>query len=182
MDFLKHIFRRSRTSTATKGSEADQKLLEEYISCFKSRPKPTSTQMWAFARRVSNAHSWYKGTSFLPPGQPFWFFCDPGAGMDRYRNRDGSLQVTERPVTNTNSIGEVDGYFGAVSTARYGELYGCLSFAWHSRPLPVLSNYQGPLPGNAQTRAFYHPGSKRLSPIPAKVLKLGGAFASSIVH
>lgn len=53
-------------------------------------------QMQQFALFVSNAHSWYKHLPYLPPGEPFQFFLDPGAGMQLVVSSQGSVDATPR--------------------------------------------------------------------------------------
>lgn len=55
--------------------------LPQYRVLVRSLPQPTLVQMQQFALFVSNANSWYKHLLYLPPGEPFQFFLDPGAGM-----------------------------------------------------------------------------------------------------
>ena len=70
--------------------------LFQYASLVRNLPRPTPDQMLAFARYVSNAHSWYKHLPWFPPGAPFYFFLDPAAGMQRAVAPNGSVRVSVR--------------------------------------------------------------------------------------
>jgi hypothetical protein len=87
----------SLAETLTQGtSSQDRQLLERYVSAFDALPKPTPDQLRAFPKYVSSAHSWYKHLPLLPPGVPFNFYLDPGAGMQRTITSDGSVQIAVR--------------------------------------------------------------------------------------
>lgn len=70
--------------------------LPQYRVLVRSLPRPTLVQMQHFALFVSNANSWYKHLQYLPPGEPFQFFLDPGAGMQLAVSLQGSVDALSR--------------------------------------------------------------------------------------
>jgi hypothetical protein len=54
--------------------------MDEYLKIVSQLPLPTVAQTEAFAKHVTEAHSWYKHLPAFPPGQCFTFFLDPQAG------------------------------------------------------------------------------------------------------
>lgn len=54
--------------------------MDDYLKIVSQLPLPTVAQTEAFAKHVTEAHSWYKHLPAFPPGQLFTFFLDPQAG------------------------------------------------------------------------------------------------------
>jgi hypothetical protein len=166
---------RSRAPDTTEEDEAGEKQrLQEYVSLFRAFPKPTIDQMWAFAHHVSRAHSWYKHLPLLPPGSPFSFFCDPGAGMQRTIERDGSIQVLERH--------ERGFHYSWLPTPEYRTKFSCLAFA---RPrgtsVSLMQGGRHLVPSDNSAR-FYHPGKAQIMTVPTFIVRLGTSYVSALIH
>jgi hypothetical protein len=70
--------------------------LRRYLELASRLPRPTEGQIAAFVEHLCYAHSWYKHLPILPPGRPFHFFLDPGAGMSRVVRSDGQFGAQPR--------------------------------------------------------------------------------------
>lgn len=73
-----------------------QFTLKEYREALASEGPPTYGQIENFAHYVANAHSWYKHLPAFPPGAPFSFFLDPGAGYDTRLDGNGVVSFHAR--------------------------------------------------------------------------------------
>lgn len=66
--------------------------LARYFDLASRLPLPTHEQIEAYVKHIRKEHGWYKHLPILPPGRPFHFFLDPGAGMTRVVTH-GSLRM-----------------------------------------------------------------------------------------
>jgi len=95
--------------------------LAAYRRLVRDLPVPTRAQREAFPFYVAKAHSWYKRIQPLGPGEPFVFFLDPAAGLDRVERSNGSW---------TTAVREERGFHhAAISTQSYRDHFGHLAFA-----------------------------------------------------
>lgn len=95
--------------------------LDRYLELASRLPLPTREQVEAFAAHIRHAHSWYKHLPILPPGRPFHFYLDPGAGMTRVVREDGQLGVVGR-------TDETRYHYSWFSTDETRERFGFLSY------------------------------------------------------
>lgn len=95
--------------------------LDRYLELASRLPLPTREQVEAFAAHIRYAHSWYKHLPILPPGRPFHFYLDPGAGMTRVVREDGQLGVVGR-------TDETRYHYSWFSTDETRERFGFLSY------------------------------------------------------
>ena len=149
--------------------------LPQYRTLVRSLPKPTLVQMQQFALFVSNAHSWYKHLPYLPPGEPFQFFLDLGAGMQLAVNSQGSVDATPRA--------EPGFHYSWLPTAEYRARFGYLAY---SRSVGTSFSE---LLGDGTWRissdtapSVYDSSTRSLCPLPAPVLEAGRAFISGVAH
>jgi hypothetical protein len=150
-------------------------LLERYRAALSGVARPTPDQMRAFAQYVSNAHSWYKHLPMLPPGVPFNFYLDPGAGMQRTLTQHGAVEVSVR--TNRGF------HYSWLPTAEHRAKFGYLAFAQSRGTTVALQQASGDTLVPSDDRAsFYDPARAAILPIPDAVLAAGTAFVSGIVH
>jgi hypothetical protein len=93
--------------------------LPRYLEIASRLPLPTHEQIEAYIRYIHDEHSWYKHLPILPPGRPFHFFLDPGAGMTRVVREDGQFCV--KPRSDAERYHHA--WFSTVETrARFGHL------------------------------------------------------------
>jgi hypothetical protein len=131
--------------------------------------------MQQFAVFVSNAHSWYKHLPYLPPGEPFQFFLDPGAGTQRAISPQGSVNAIPR-----TECGE---HYSWLPTAEYRERFGYLAYSRSvGTATHVLSDDGTVLTESDVAPYVYDLTAHRLVQVPAKVLKAGRAFVSGVAH
>jgi hypothetical protein len=97
--------------------------LREYRTLVAHLPRPTEEQIRQFASYVAEAKSWYKHLPLFPPGEPFQFFVDPWAGLDRVLLEDGHV-VYIRRTANTPQF-----HYTWMTTEDYRSRFSCLSFA-----------------------------------------------------
>ena len=149
--------------------------LPQYRALVRSLPRPTLLQMQQFALFVSNAHSWYKHLPYLPPGAPFQFFLDPGAGMQLVVSSQGSVEATPRA--------EPGFHYSWLPTAEYRDRFGYLAY---SRSVGTSFSE---LLGDGTRRissdtapSVYDSSTQSLCPLPAPVLEAGRAFVSGVAH
>lgn len=76
--------------------ELHQLTLREYRDVLAPSGLPSDEQIERFIPYVANAHSWYKHIPPFPPGAPFWFFLDPGAGYETRLDAAGRVSYHER--------------------------------------------------------------------------------------
>ena len=149
--------------------------LPRYRVLVRSLPRPTLLQMQQFAVFVSNAHSWYKHLTYLPPGEPFQFFLDTGAGTQRAISPQGSVNAIPR-----TECGE---HYSWLPTAEYRERFGYLAYSRSvGTATHVLSDDGTVLTESDVAPYVYDLTARRLVQVPAKVLKAGRAFVSGVAH
>jgi len=64
--------------------------LTEYRQLLKTLPRPTNEQIEAFIKHVVHQHQWYSMIPITPPGIPFYFYLNNGAGINEIK--DGTEQ------------------------------------------------------------------------------------------
>ncbi|CAD5366931.1 hypothetical protein RA210_U10572 [Rubrivivax sp. A210] len=148
--------------------------LDEYRALTITLPRPTEAQMRAFAVFVSGAHSWYKHLPLYPPGAPFQFFLDPGAGMDLHV-RGTRVQAEPRLTRGF--------HYSWIPTAQYREQFGHLAF---SRSAGTTVYTQAPN-GTAtavgdDAPSVYDATSQSMRRLPHEVIAAGSAWVSGLVH
>lgn len=149
--------------------------LPRYRVLVRSLPRPTLLQMQQFAKFVSNAHSWYKHLPYLPPGLPFQFFLDPGAGMQRAISPQGSINAIPRT--------ECGKHYSWLPTAEYRKRFGYLAYSRSvGTAVHVLSSDGSRLTESDVAPYVYDFTARSLVQVPAKVLKAGRAFVSAVAH
>ena len=149
--------------------------LPQYRALVRSLPRPTLLQMQQFALFVSNAHSWYKRLPYLPPGAPFQFFLDPGAGMQLTVSLQGSVDA--RPYAKCGF------HYSGLSTAEYRDQFGYLAYSWTADPSFAQRFGRGPRRISSDTApSVYDSSTQSLCPLPAPVLEAGRAFVSGVAH
>jgi hypothetical protein len=100
-----------------------------YADLIAGLPLPTAGQTAAFARHVTNVHSWYKHLPTLPPGARFTFFLNPHACEQIERDGDGFV-VT--PIEE----GDYFRHGSRLSTADYRRRFGHWDY-WSTRFRPL---------------------------------------------
>jgi hypothetical protein len=100
---------------------APRMTLAAYRRLVRDLPVPNREQRDAFPFYVAKAHSWYKRIHPLGPGEPFVFFLDPAAGLDRVERSTGSWTTAVR--------GEQGFHHAAIPTQSYRDQFGHLAFA-----------------------------------------------------
>ena len=149
--------------------------LPQYRILVRSLPRPTLVQMQQFAQFVSTAHSWYKHLPYLPPGAPFQFFLDPGAGMQ--------LAITPQGSVDARSRAECGFHYSWVPTAGYRDQFGYLAY---SRSVGTSCSERLDdgtwLISSDVGSSVYDATTRRLCPLPAPVLEAGRAFISGVAH
>ena len=149
--------------------------LPQYRALVRSLPRPTLIQMQQFALLVSHAHSWYKRLPYLPPGAPFQFFLDPGAGMKLTVSRQGSVDARPHAKCGFHDSG--------LSTAEYRDQFGYLAYSWTADTSFAQRFGRGPRRISSDTAPFvYDFSTHSLCPLPAPVLEAGRAFVSGVAH
>ena len=96
--------------------------LEEYRGLVAEIPPPTDAQIRNFAVFVSDAKSWYKHIPVFGLGTPFYFFVDPGAGLDRIWVPGGVVTFRAR----TESTPQF--HYTWMTTEHYRARFGWLAF------------------------------------------------------
>ena len=149
--------------------------LPQYRVLVRSLPRPTLVQMQQFALLVSHAHSWYKRLPYLPPGAPFQFFLDPGAGMKLTVRPQGSVDA--RPHAKCGF------HYSGLPTAEYRDQFGYLAYSWIADTSFAQRFGDGPRRIRSDTAPFvYDVSTQSLCPLPAPVLEAGRAFVSGVAH
>lgn len=149
--------------------------LPQYRVLVKSLPRPSLLQMQQFAKFVSNAHSWYKHLPYLPPGEPFEFFLDPGAGMQLAVTRQGSVDAIPRTKCGF--------HYSWLPTAEYRDRFGYLAYSRSAgSTFSQLLKDGTCLISSDIGSAVYDPTAHSLLQLPAKVRNAGRAFVSGVAH
>ncbi|MBN1511066.1 MAG: hypothetical protein JXB13_03555 [Phycisphaerae bacterium] len=147
-------------------------------------PPPTAQQIQDFASFVSEAKSWYKHLPLLPPGEPFWFFIDPWAGLDRILGRRGQVVYVNR-TSETLQF-----HYTWMTTEDYRSRFGRLAFACAAGTelfLPVSvrltdnREIRGVLANNP-SRASVHTTEETEYRLPPEVLNAGTTRVTGVIH
>ena len=149
--------------------------LPRYRVLVRSLPRPTLLQMQHFAQFVSNAHSWYKHLPYLPPGEPFQFFLDPGAGMQLAVSPQGSVDAMPRA--------ECGFHYSWLPTAEYRDRFGYLAYSRSAgTSFSQLLGDRTWLISSDVGSSVYDPTAHSLFQLSAPVLTAGRAFVSGVAH
>jgi len=97
--------------------------LEHYRTLLADITPPTDEQIADFTLYVSGARSWYKHLRRLPPGEPFLFYIDPWAGMDKIVTMSGRAEFIVR------SAGQHHIHYSWMPTEEYHHRFGRLAFS-----------------------------------------------------
>ena len=149
--------------------------LATYKELVSSLPVPTPLQMEQFAEYVSRAHSWYKHIPLLPPGLPFQFYLDPGAGMELEQRPDGKLKASPRLKHGF--------HYSWIPTDQYRERFGDLAFSQSSGPAVFSLDGTGArtIPPDIDCMVF-DPNLGFQRPVPVDIYQAGRALVSGIIH
>jgi hypothetical protein len=149
--------------------------LARYRAICCALPRPSEKGIEDFALFVSQAHSWYKRTTLLPPGMPLYFFIDPSAGMQRIVRLNGRVLAVAR---------EKPGFHHSwLPTAQYRARFGCLAFCDNSGGGVELHPAQGDVQiGSDTDPVVMDPSDNRLRDLPRSILRAGQACISGVVH
>lgn len=158
--------------------------ISDYRELLSYVPPPTAKQIEAFADYVSRAKSWYKHLPLWPPGEPFAFYIDPTAGMDRVLTDGGDVIYMERTLQTPEF------HYTWMPTDEYRSKYGFLAFA-----CPVgtqlMTGYQEYLPDdtlisgtldNNPCRASVNGKDGREYDIPKEVEDTGSIDVTGLIH
>ena len=149
--------------------------LARYRAICRELPRPTDAEIRDFALFVSQAHSWYKRTSLLPPGMPLQFFLDPSAGMQRIMRPNGRVVSVVRE--------EAGFHHSWLPTAKYRERFGHLAFCDVGGGGVELHRSNGEVHIGADTAPVVaDPANGQLRDVPRSVLRAGRAHISGLVH
>jgi hypothetical protein len=147
----------------------------QYLALTRELPRPTPSQMEAFALHVSGAHSWYKHLPWYPPGKPFYIYLDPAAGMERRRSESGDWVVSDRQVRGF--------HYSWLPTADYLDQFGHLAFAQAHATVVSLRLSDGTRVAPSDDSPTYHdPLNGQLRPVPEPILAAGTAMVSAIIY
>lgn len=158
--------------------------LGEYRSQVQRFPRPTRQQILDFASYVSEAKSWYKHLPLLPPGEPFHFFIDPFAGLDRILLQDG------RVVHMLRTKSTLEFHYTWMTSAEFRSRFGCLAFACDAGtellvPVCIRLEDGGEIHGflnNSSSRASFRLTDVREYQLPHEVLAAGTISLTGIIH
>ncbi len=158
--------------------------LGEYRRVVEAILPPTGQQIEDFASFVSEAKSWYKHLPLLPPGQPFWFFIDPWAGLDRILEQHGQVVYVNR-TSDTPQF-----HYTWMTTEDYRSRFGRLAFACAAGTelfLPVSARLEdnreiyGVLANNP-SRASVHMTEETECRLPPEALDAGTTWVTGVIH
>jgi hypothetical protein len=158
--------------------------LREYRSLVEDIAPPNARQIEDFAVFVSEAKSWYKHLPLLPTGEPFTFFIDPWAGLDRILERDGRVVYVNR-TSQTPKF-----HYTWMTTEEYRSRFGRLAFACAAGTqlfMPVSLRLQdnrevrGVLDNNP-CRASIHATEEMECRMPSEALEAGTTRITGVVH
>lgn len=94
--------------------------IPEYCDLLRSLPCPTNIQIEAFIHHVVGQHQWFRMLPLTPPGVPFYFYINNGAGIDDLE--DG----TEHYRYDIHTLGAPGSSW--ISLTDYRRNYGWLRF------------------------------------------------------
>jgi len=158
--------------------------LREYRRVVEAIPPPTIQQIEDFASFVSEAKSWYKHVPLLPPGEPFWFFIDPWAGLDRILGRHGQVVYVNR-TSETPRF-----HYTWMTTEEYRSRFSRLAFACSAgtelfMPVSVRLKDNREICGvfaNNPSRASVHMTEETEYRLPPEVLDAGMTRVTGVIH
>lgn len=158
--------------------------LREYRRMVEPLPPPTVQQIEDFAFFVSEAKSWYKHLPLLPPGEPFSFFIDPWAGLDRILGRRGQVVYVNR-TSETPRF-----HYTWMTTEDYRSRFGRLAFACAAGtelflPVSVRLTDNREISGilaNNPSRASVHTTDETEYRLPPEALNAGTARVTGVIH
>ena len=158
--------------------------LDEYRMIVGQIPPPNKQQIEDFAAYVSEAKSWYKHLPLWQPGQPFHFFIDPWAGMDRLVDENCRAMYTHRTEETVRF------HYTWMTTEDYWSRYGWLAFACAEGTqlfCPVQAQLQNGekisrLLDNNPCRAILHLTEEHEFQLPQEVLDIGTVRVTGVIH
>lgn len=155
---------------------------EEYELLVADLPMPRKRQMREFAAYVSSALAWHEQLPLLPAGEPFRFYLNPFAGMDRVLLGDGRAAFIPR--------GEDAERFqdSWLPTEEYRRRFGFLAFACPAaerwiKPVRLEVEdefYDGVLDNNVNYAVLWVP--KKPFNLPDAIVRAGTCMVTGIVH
>lgn len=155
---------------------------EEYELLVGNLPMPRKKHMREFAEYVSSALAWHEQLPLLPAGEPFRFYLNPFAGMDRMLLEDGRAAFIPR--------GEDAERFQEswLPTEEYRRRFGFLAFACPAaerwiRPVRLEiddESHDGVLDNNVNYAVLWVP--KKPFNLPDAILKAGTCIVTGVVH
>lgn len=166
---LRKILSYVRRSPKCWPKERESLSLDEYRDIASTLSRPTRMQMEAYAKHVSNAHSWYK-LWYLGDLDAFrlTFFVNPSAGMGLASDGNGheeEYRLVERTNENT-TLGNVIGGFHysdpptAERLVRFGHLH-------YGR--------------DRETLLIHDPTSNRCFDVPKSIVATGSVLVSAVI-
>lgn len=176
---------RTILTSRRKVAELPRLTLGEYRAYLAQTPQPTSDQLMAFAAYASEAKSWYKHLPLWPPGEPFYLFLDPCAGLDRIIDGAGGATYLRRTDTTPQF------HHTWMTTDDYRARYGRLAFACSagsqlllpiSVSLPEDGREVSGLLDNNRSRATIHLAEKLEFQLPDEVLDAGMVRITAAIH
>lgn len=158
--------------------------LDEYRAFVAQLAPPSKNQIAAFALYVAQAKSWYKHLPLSPPGEPFHFFIDPCAGLDRVVDQKGRATFLQRTEETPHF------HYTWMTTEDYRSKYGLLAFACNAGTqlfLPISAQLQdgkevsGSLDNNPH-RATVNLTEEREFKVPQEVVDAGTVKLTGVMH
>lgn len=139
--------------------------LAEYRALVRGLPRPTDIQIESFTRHVAQDHAWYTDIPLVPPGVPFHFYLDNGAGFDCISDGNGEYQYSE----NTEYRNEQGTYGIGIPTETYLQRFGYLNYFQSTRNLETRSPW-----------VLDHYGRMRY--LDDSIMAAGQAELTSVIH
>ena len=155
---------------------------EEYELLVADLPMPRKKHIRDFAEYVSSAVAWHEQLPLLPAGEPFRFYLNPFAGMDRILLSDGRAAFMPREA-DAERVQE-----SGLPTDEYRRRFGFLAFACPAaerwvRPVRLEvedESYDGVLDNNVNYAVLWVP--KKPFNLPEAILKAGTCMVTGVVH
>lgn len=155
---------------------------EEYELLVADLPMPRKKHMREFAEYVSSALPWHEQLPLLPSGEPFRFYLNPFAGMDRMLLGDGRAAFIPRSA-DAERFQE-----SWLPTEEYRQRFGFLCFSCAAaerwvKPVRLQVDtefYEGVLDNNVNYAVLWVP--KKPFNLPDAILKAGTCMVTGVVH
>ncbi len=148
--------------------------LTEYRDLLRSVPRPTDEQAEAFARFVSEAHSWYKHLPLLPPGTPFRFFVDPYAGFHQEIVKGQAVLVPSA----THGF-----HYSSLPTRQYQTRFGHLAYACRAGwSVSLVFDDGSALKGPDTSGAGVFTPDGQFGGLPPEVVEAGTEYLTGVIH